>query len=423
VKHLRICIFTETYYPVVGGGETQAKLLAEELVANGHSALIVTRRSDKLLQKSEQYGEVRVYRLPPSGGGQLKKWGLLFSSLPMLVRLHRQYDLIFVSGFRIVGITAVLVSRLFSKKCILKADSQGEMSGLFFNDGLQKFGISPTWLPFQLFLKIRNKILAKADAFSAISSDIAKEFSSSGIDPNRIRVIPNSVDTSRFLPATHERKMALRRKLGLSPEATIVIYTGRLVSYKGLPLLLCVWRDICQKHKDVFLLLVGTGGLGIQNCEDELKSYTRENNLEQKVLFTGSVQNVPDYLQAADIFAFPTEEDAFPSSLIEAMACALPVVTTPVGAIKSIVKDGQNGMVIQPGDHQQLLEALDRLIRETRAAAQLGQSGLETVQAHYSTEIVTKEYLSLFHHTMNAPVAYLGNSPSKDNREDVGEKA
>jgi hypothetical protein len=166
----KICIFTETYYPVIGGGETQARLLAEGLVANGFSVIILTRRSDPSLKRSEQLGAVTVYRLPPVGSGQLKKWGLLFSSIPMLIKLHRRYDLIFVSGFRIVGVAAVLVSKLFDKACVLKADSQGEMSGDFFKSGLAKLGLSPDWGPFRIFLGLRNIILKWVSAFTAISS-------------------------------------------------------------------------------------------------------------------------------------------------------------------------------------------------------------------------------------------------------------
>ena len=139
---MKICIFTETYYPVVGGGETQARLLAEGLITNGHSVIVLTRRSDAALRKHEDYGDVSVYRLAPVGSGQLKKWGLLLSSLPALIRLRDQYDLIFVSGYRIIGLTAVLVGKLFRKPVVLKADSQGEMSGEFFESGLRNFSLS-----------------------------------------------------------------------------------------------------------------------------------------------------------------------------------------------------------------------------------------------------------------------------------------
>src|SRR6266545_946243 len=168
---MKICIFTETYYPVVGGGETQAELLAENLVASGHSVIILTRRSDASLKRHEKYGEVNVSRLSPIGSGQLKKWGLLISSLSMLIRLRKQYDLIFVSGYRILGLTAILVGKLFRKPVVLKADSQGEMSGEFFNSGLKKFGTSRSSFPFRLFFGFRNMVLKNAEAFSAISPE------------------------------------------------------------------------------------------------------------------------------------------------------------------------------------------------------------------------------------------------------------
>jgi hypothetical protein len=72
---VKICIFTETYYPVVGGGETQARLLAEGLIKNGHSVIILTRRSDAALRQHENFGDASVYRLAPVGRGQLKKRG------------------------------------------------------------------------------------------------------------------------------------------------------------------------------------------------------------------------------------------------------------------------------------------------------------------------------------------------------------
>jgi hypothetical protein len=85
------------------------------------------------------------------------------------------YDLIFVSGFRVVGVTAVLLAKLLGKKVILKADSLGEMSGDFFTGGLARFGLRPGSLLFRAFLGLRNRILRRADRFVAISSVVADE--------------------------------------------------------------------------------------------------------------------------------------------------------------------------------------------------------------------------------------------------------
>jgi glycosyltransferase involved in cell wall biosynthesis len=396
MQPLKICIFTETYFPVIGGGETQAELLAEGLTADGHSVIILTRRSDKNFKKFERVGPIAVYRLAPVGKGQLKKWGLVLSSIPALIKLRKEYDIIFVSGFRIVGITAVLVSKLLLKKCILKADSQGEMSGEFFYNGLRKFGLSPTFFPFKIFINLRNYVLKKADAFSAISDEIVAELVSNQVVSTKIHAIPNAVDTQRFFPVTSEQKSLLRRKLGLPPKAKILIYTGRLVSYKGLPLLLEVWNELQRHYKHVNLYLLGSGGLDIHNCEAELHDYVKSNNLGGSVYFTGSVKNVHEYLQAADIFAFPTENDALPSSLIEAMACGLPVIGTNVGGLKVILVHGENGWVIKPGDKKDLYQALEALVLDSMLAVTLGRSAYQTVREGYRAEIVTQKYLDLF---------------------------
>lgn len=394
---LRFCILTETYYPEIGGGETQVQLLAEGLVAKGYSVMILTRRSDAKLRKMEQYGDITVHRLPPVGSGQLKKWGLLFSSMLKLIQLRQHYDLVFVSGFRIVGVAAVLVSKIYCKACVLKADSQGEMSGEFFRTGLAKIGVEPSWLPFRMFLGLRNAILRRADAFTAVTSDIAEEMKAGGVKPEAIQIIPNSVDIKRFRPVDIQQKLDLRRKLKIPETHKTVVYTGRIVSYKGLPLLLQVWKAILRQHQDIYLLLVGMGGLDIDNCEAELKAFVAKYELGLSVRFTGSVQNVPEYLQVADIFAFPTENDAFPSSLVEAMTCRLPVITTPVGGINNIVKHNQNGLIVQPRDFQQLYEALIALITDDSLARRLGQAAWQTVQECYTAEIVTRRYIELFH--------------------------
>lgn len=397
---MKICIFTETYYPVVGGGETQVRLLAEGLITNGHSVIVLTRRSDAALRQHENYGGVSVYRLAPIGRGQLKKWGLLLSSLPVLIQLRDQYDLIFVSGYRIIGLTAVLIGKLFRKPVVLKADSQGEMSGEFFESGLRKFRISRSSLPFRLFLEFRNVILKKADAFSAISPEIISEWTSNTVPLNKIYLIPNGVDTNSFAPVGSKQKYFLREKLNLPQNATIAIFTGRLVSYKGLPLLLKVWKEIRYKHRNVLLLLAGAGGLDIHNCEAELRQYVKSSGLEKEVIFLGALQNVSDYLQAADLFAFPTENDAFPSSIIEAMACGLPIVTTPVGAMKTIVTHQETGLLVQPGSFEQLFEALDVMLSDKVLAAHFGQAGRQIVEERYSAGSMLRKYLSLFEITL-----------------------
>jgi len=393
---LRVCILTETYHPVVGGGETQARLLAEQLCARNAVVCVLTRRSDGAFPAVERMEQVRVYRVGPVGRGQLKKWGLLVSTVLPLFRLRHAYDVLFVSGFRILGVPAVLVGRALGKRIVLKADSQGEMSGEFFGPGLARFGLRPSSAPFRTFLALRNAVLRRADAFVAITHEGAQELSQAGVRSEAIHTMPNAVDTRRFLPADASTRIGLRRKLGLPEAAPIGVYTGRLVEYKGLPLLVRVWPSIVRVHPQAILVLVGEGGLDIHNCEDELRAHVKANGLTHCIVFAGAVADVSDHLRAADLFLYPTENDAFPSSLLEAMACGLPAVTTPVGAIGTIIDDERNGVLVPSGSREQLEAAVDRLLRDRELASRLGTAARETVLQRYSAARIAGEYTELF---------------------------
>ena len=392
----RVCLLTGTYYPVIGGGEIQARALVEGLAAQEYRALVVTRRSSTGLLPHERFGAVDVYRLPPAGAAQLKKWGLLFSAGLALLRLRKEYDLIFVSGFRILGLPAVLLGKLLGKRCILKSDSLGEMSGDLFTAGLARVRLSKASLPFRLFLRMRNAVLRRADAFVAISEEVAVELEAGGITADKIWHIPNSVDADLFHPVSDKEQGLLREKLGVPARARVVVYTGRLVSYKGLPLLLRVWNEIAARNNDVYLLLVGSGSLDIHNCEEELRAFVRDKQLEHSVRFTGSVPNVHTYLQAADIFAFPTENEAFGIALIEAMACGLAVVGTCVGGVKDILRDLQNGLIVPPADAGRLKPALEILLNDGGLRQQLGTAARQTVEERYTTTQVVRQYIQLF---------------------------
>jgi glycosyltransferase involved in cell wall biosynthesis len=391
---VKVCVLTETFHPVVGGGETQARLLAEGLQACGHEALVVTRRTHESLASQERVGRIPVHRVGPVGSGQLRKWGLVCSALPALLRLRNHYDLIFVSGFRILGIPAVLASRLLGRPVVLKADSSGEMSGEFFSAGLRRHGLTMRSWPVRAFIALRNTILRRAQTHVAISSAVASELAEAKVPPP-VHRIPNAVDTARFYPASGSR-YELRERLGLPVDATIFTYAGRLVSYKGLPLLLRVWERLSHTHPQARLVLLGTGGLDMHACEEQLRAFVSANALADRVVFTGSVDNVDDYLRASDAFVFPTENDVFPSALIEAMTTRLPVIATPVGAIPEIVRHEFNGLLVRPGDDGELFIAMERLLDDPALAARLAQAAWQTVQERYTAQRVTQAYVALF---------------------------
>ena len=392
----RVCLLTETYYPLTGGGESQTRTLAANLLARKFRVIIITRRCSESLKEIESVDGVPVYRIPPVGAGRFTRWFMLFWSLLALARMRRQYDLVFVSGFKALGLSAVLAAKLFRKTCILKADSNGEMSGEFFAAGLKKMGLTPSFVLVRVLLAGRNRILRAADYFVAITRGIAEELKASGVSPRSIVSIANTVDTLKFRPVSAFERSRLRQKLVIPNKRVIITYTGRLVSYKGLPLLLRVAETMQSTFPEVGFVLVGSGGVDMHNCEAELKLFVKAKGLEESVCFAGETGNVHEYLQVSDIFVLPSEEDAFPLALVEAMACGLPIVATRVGGIKEIISDRQNGLLVEARDFQQLYQAISGLVRDPALSASLGTAAVQTVQERYSAGIIIQKYCELF---------------------------
>ena len=392
---LRVCLLTETYHPVTGGGETQARALAEGLRARGTEVSLITRRSDPALPRHEMLGGVPVYRLRPAGPGHLKKWGMIFTALFALGKLRRHYDVMLVSGYRVMGIPAMLLSLATGKPCVLKADSQGELSGRFFAAGLARLGLRYDRFPISTMVGLRNRLLQRTACFVAISTVIEDECRAAGIPVERIARIPNSVDIRVFQPADETTKSRLRDRLGLPQRRRIVVYTGRLVTTKGLPGLLRAWARVSASFDDVLLVLVGSGGLGLQNCESDLRAYVESNDLKHSVLFAGQVSAVHKYLQAADLFVFPSEREAFGISIIEAMACGLPIVTTAVDGIRDVIRPGIDALTVPPCDDDALAAALIRALENGTEIRQLGAAARRRAVEAFGTEQVVEAYQAL----------------------------
>jgi glycosyltransferase involved in cell wall biosynthesis len=312
-----------------------------------------------------------------------------------LIRLKGHYDVILVCGFRILGVPALLANLLLGRPCVLKADSQGELSGRFFDSGLARFRLRYDSFPVRPAIRVRNLLLRGAARFVAISAVVEQEYSDNGIPPDRIVRIPNSVNSSTFRPVLREQKDSLRARLGIPPGRKAAMFTGRLVTTKGLPSLLRAWPAVIGRHPDALLVLVGSGGLGLQNCENELKLQVAQNSLETSVLFTGSVGNVHEYLQAGDIFVFPSEREAFGISVIEAMASGLPVVTTCIDGIKDIVRPGLDALVVTPGDDGALAAAMIQALDGGDEIAAMTVAARQRAVQKYSDVSVVAAYRDL----------------------------
>ena len=391
----RICILTDSFYPIIGGGETHVRLLAEKLIERGIPVFVLTRRSIATLKNKDWVGNIHVYRVNPAG---LRRFANLMMIIPAFLRLaalRKHYDIIYVSGLRFLGVVGVIASILFRKKCILREASCTELSGGYIWDSPDLPKSKYLRGAISLAINSRNSILKRADSFISISEAIKNEYITCGVHVAKIRHISNGIDTQKFAPVDEQTKAELRKNLGIK-DKIIFTYSGKLNRGKGLEFLLKVWKQVAAKRKDVHLMLVGGGANQLISLENELRSYVEQENLRDFVTFTGYTEKVNLYLQSSDYFIFPSESEGLGNALLEALSCGLPAIATRAGGIVDIITDHKNGRLIEVGNELELYGSIIDFLEDPITAGQLGKNGRAIIHDCYSSDRMVDQHILLF---------------------------
>ncbi|MBS3127729.1 glycosyltransferase family 4 protein, partial [Candidatus Woesearchaeota archaeon] len=183
-------------------------------------------------------------------------------------------------------------------------------------------------------------------------------------------IIPLGVDPNRFKPS-HSKPMA-KRKIGIDATRLVIGFCGRIGREKDLWTLKKAFENVQKKGK-VVLLIVGKGIPDIR-LEGE------------GVIMAGQQEDVVPYLQAMDIYVLPSLTETTSLSTLEAMACALPVICTPVGAIKTYIKHRENGFLFPRGNVEKLTQYLMVLLKKPKRREELGLAARKTVKEQFHWE-------------------------------------
>jgi len=230
-----------------------------------------------------------------------------------------------------------------------------------------------------------------ADITTNVSQAAVERYISVGAVPkDKIRFMPNGIDTSRFKPDEMVRKR-LRNELGID-DYFVWLAVGRFEEQKDYPNMLQAFSKVVAKKSDVVLLLVGQGYL-----MEEVKELADELGLTEKVRFLGLRRDVPDLMNAADAFVLSSRWEGFGLVVAESMACELPVVATDSGGPREILDGGTLGFLVPPADSEALAEAmLEMMILSEGERQAIGRSGRAHIEANYSLERVVEQWEELY---------------------------
>lgn len=302
------------------------------------------------IPRSMQYGALPVYYPKyvqlPRISGPLQPMLQVLGSFGLLRHLHRQGKIDAINAHWIYpdGVAATWMAKQLGVPIMLTA--MGSDINVYAQYPLRRRQI--LWA------------LQRANGVSAKSQALVTTMERLGVDPGKLRLIRNGVNTDTFSRADEAAVQSLRRQLGLRSERKYLVFVGRLHPVKGLMYLLEALSLLHSRGNLNFdTILIGDGEL-----RPELERAVAARGLVEQVRFVGEVAHarVREWLQAGDAFCLPSLMEGMPNVVLEAQACGLPVVASRVGGLPDIVGP-QAGILVEPAKPADLADALERVFR------------------------------------------------------------
>jgi len=242
------------------------------------------------------------------------------------------------------------------------------------------------------YMRLESVFLKFVDVALGISQGVCDYFRKElKVDDKKIVKILNGIAVERFqLSNRIEIRQRKRKELGLNDDEIAIGLCANFRKQKNHPLLVRAARNLKQRKIKFKVCLCGIGPE-----EESIRKLVQDLNLEQEVLFLGARLDIPELLQAFDIYCLPSFFEGLPFSLMEAAAAGLPAVATNVDGNNEVVVHEQTGLLVENNNEEMLSKALERLIKDGELRARMHQESLKVAE-RFSFQTMIREYEDLF---------------------------
>ena len=371
----KYCIFSAQYLPHMGGVERYTYNLARQLIKDGNEVVVVTSNIYHL-PACERMDGILVYRVPC--------FNLLEGRYPVLKpnkvfrKIHRRlkrekFDMFLVNTrFYPHSLYGMILAK--SKKCPCITVEHGTSHLSVHSRFWDTVG------------GVFEHMLTRVDRLFCKNYYGVSEACNQWLRHFHIQargVVYNSIDLEEIQTIRDNAVPVFRAKYHIPEDAIVITFTGRLLEEKGLPSLLNVMDEICQKRNDVYLFIAGDGDL-----EEEVRRRKTEH-----IIPLGRIdfEKVVSLLNETDIFCLPSFSEGFSTSILEAAACQCYVVTTARGGAKELLINDAYGSVIPDNKEENLLLALERAIQNPEHRKKAVELTYERLKKCFTWEIAAKQ--------------------------------
>jgi glycosyltransferase involved in cell wall biosynthesis len=349
------------------GGQSQALLLLQGLAARGHTVELLSVRDSPLALRAAD--SIAVHAVSTSSRRLAAAW-----ALPPLLQAGK-FEIVHVNEAH--ALTAAWLAGAHRRAPLVIARRV-------------TFPMSRNRMSLARY-RAANRILA-------VSHAVRDELLAAGLDPASIAVIPDGVEIpERVSP---EERVRARERWKVGPDERVLAFVASLTAEKGHALLLDAFAELQSSafsHKIPWcrLLLAGDGVL-----RSRLEQQADALHISNSTVFAGFVADVRATYAACDLFLFPSLQEGGGTSLLDAMAYALPVIAGASGGVKEIVDDQRNGLLLREITPRSLAAAAALLLTTSELGKNLGEAARETIATRFSAETMVKNTLAAFEHSL-----------------------
>jgi glycosyltransferase involved in cell wall biosynthesis len=378
----RVLMVTGAYYPEISSGGVQCRNMARQLATRAR-VRVLTTAVDPALPAEDVVDGVPVTRVAVDVKRALSK---MFAGVRMVARvtqLVRQSDVVHLHGCSTKNIIVTLIAKWLRRPVVLSLHTAGYDEPAV----VEQQGSLALWA------------FMSADRYMSVSPALVDSYLAFGMPADKMRLVPNGIDTSVFTPALD--KTGVRTALGLPVERPIVMFVGFFSVDKQPQVLFDAWLTLQTAGVDTTLVFVGATTSPYFEVDEGLAGRMRTEagarGMQDRLIFTGETHVVASFLQAADVFVLPSKREGLPVALLEAMACALPCIASRLpGSTDTIIRDHENGLLIDAGNVTAFAAAIALVLNQPRLAAQLGAAARATIESRFRSDAVAERWLESY---------------------------
>jgi len=357
---------------VIGGAEMVFRSLAENLESSGYNVELLFLREPG--ETGENLIEKGICFRRDISGSRFNPLALL--RLFRIFRKNRDSVLLALDHHNVISLGGL------ASRC---AGLRGSVLSVH-STGLWGSGRTFSRLD-RIHLRLFDRIVALSDTHAGYLAE------REGVPKSRMVVINNGIDTDRFNPADREEKGGrIKREIEIGDDETVVTIVAALRPEKNHVMFIESAGRVMKREESARFLIVGEG-----EQREFLEKETERRELRGRVTFLGSREDIPDILSASDISVLCSHPvvETFPLTVLEAMACGLPVISTDVGSLSDIITDRRDGILIPAGDSEALAENIIELIRNLNLRDRLGKNARRKVELKFSRQEMANNYLKM----------------------------